>query len=393
MSSSSAATGGVNGIGPASLSATAKSDNASTEEPRHGNDDKIISHHADFTKPPGLQASRISSPTKRKRSETDNRVCKFSRQTAGERLFSFSDQPAAWKEEVKDALRKVQQESKDKKLQLMKKILQRNTSALLNLRKSANRKRKQGRRLKVLLSSPHEDTQKPQELDSTSELAGELPIPRDITSTIFLKRLFSLHPGADEDEDDESSSDSKPDVARKCDEIGNLGIKHAADSATDSLADDVSAPSSPLEVTDTSNGIVSNNIEDETFEFRDIERVGVGYEKIETNQDIENVLKRLHDIDHDPAEVRSYLHYLLRTPDRAEKKAAKNEAEPETKTPYERAMSSFRDLYCRRCCIYDCHLHGLADHFDPDLQADLAFQKELDGHWMVSPTETISRLH
>ena len=50
--------------------------------------------------------------------------------------------------------------------------------------------------------------------------------------------------------------------------------------------------------------------------------------------------------------------------------------------PYERQMSTFRDLFCQRCMVYDCFVHGSKrGNYSPQLQAEIALLKEESGYW------------
>ena len=49
--------------------------------------------------------------------------------------------------------------------------------------------------------------------------------------------------------------------------------------------------------------------------------------------------------------------------------------------PYAQLMDSYRSLFCRRCFIYDCALHGNHSKADPELQGELAVEREKEGFW------------
>mmetsp|Transcript_9861 Transcript_9861/g.22066 ORF Transcript_9861/g.22066 Transcript_9861/m.22066 type:complete len:849 (-) Transcript_9861:157-2703(-) len=53
---------------------------------------------------------------------------------------------------------------------------------------------------------------------------------------------------------------------------------------------------------------------------------------------------------------------------------------------YEEVMDSYRNLFCRRCCIYDCNTHGNLPKPNIHLQGELAVQREKDGYWDKSDT-------
>lgn len=57
---------------------------------------------------------------------------------------------------------------------------------------------------------------------------------------------------------------------------------------------------------------------------------------------------------------------------------AKQERKLET---YLDAMDTYRPIFCRRCFVYDCNMHGNLGKASLDLQAELAIQRERDGFW------------
>ena len=48
---------------------------------------------------------------------------------------------------------------------------------------------------------------------------------------------------------------------------------------------------------------------------------------------------------------------------------------------YMDAMDTYRPIFCRRCFIYDCNMHGNLGKTTLELQAELAVQRERDGFW------------
>jgi hypothetical protein len=119
------------------------------------------------------------------------------------------------------------------------------------------------------------------------------------------------------------------------------------------------------------------------------ERRRPGYEEDETIKTIKAVLQRLSSkILIDPSEVYEQLAALLDKDVSVVEKVAEElkKTEPSRKKlgPYDTVMESFRDLLCTRCFIYDCGLHGLAEHYSSDLAAEVAMKKEESGFWKVS---------
>eukprot|EP00980_Cylindrotheca_fusiformis_P028380 scaffold22596_cov131-Cylindrotheca_fusiformis.AAC.9 len=61
-------------------------------------------------------------------------------------------------------------------------------------------------------------------------------------------------------------------------------------------------------------------------------------------------------------------------------KEQSNNNSKETVT-YESVMSSFQEMLCTRCLIYDCGLHGSVNPYSSDLAAEVAMKKEKSGFW------------
>ena len=63
------------------------------------------------------------------------------------------------------------------------------------------------------------------------------------------------------------------------------------------------------------------------------------------------------------------------------KQGAAQNSEPSVATSYEEVMDSYRNLFCRRCFIYDCNVHGNISKPSIELQGELAVQREKEGFW------------
>ena len=101
------------------------------------------------------------------------------------------------------------------------------------------------------------------------------------------------------------------------------------------------------------------------------------------------ILKLLKESEYNRQKIQEYLALLLQVDiDRVAKGWEKDKEVEEPRrqhaTQYEEVMSSFRDLFCRRCLIFDCNLHGLQDDYPPDIQVELAIRLENSGYWKVS---------
>ena len=73
--------------------------------------------------------------------------------------------------------------------------------------------------------------------------------------------------------------------------------------------------------------------------------------------------------------------------------AAAQDSKPSVATSYEEAMDSYRNLFCRRCFIYDCNVHGNISKPPIELQGELAVQREKEGFWEkeeLLPAEVVS---
>ena len=60
------------------------------------------------------------------------------------------------------------------------------------------------------------------------------------------------------------------------------------------------------------------------------------------------------------------------------------ENEPKVIPSYLEAVDTYRNLFCRRCFVYDCNMHGNLGKPSLEIQGDLALRKELEGFWNES---------
>eukprot|EP00980_Cylindrotheca_fusiformis_P018721 scaffold6238_cov106-Cylindrotheca_fusiformis.AAC.7 len=126
----------------------------------------------------------------------------------------------------------------------------------------------------------------------------------------------------------------------------------------------------------------------------------------ERNGEIRAVLQRQQDIVRsNPTAVAEHLAMLLREDGTFVKESVaevdtKSQAETKKSVPYDTVMSSFRELLCTRCMLYDCGLHGLTNAYSSELAAEVAMKKEESGFWkestpsiclpVVSPLEDVT---
>lgn len=266
----------------------------------------------------------------------------------------------ALREEVEEALRQVRTEIAARKKQLLKQELTAKNELLTNAKKKTQplpnyRRLPWGEDVTVESSyMRHEDH----------------PVPKDSHHTIFIRKHFSSL-AAEKDDDDEERDKAPP---SPCNSSG------PDDSDNESSSSDDKKCMSP------SKKKYARQIE----EFQLEDRIGVGYEEDELDADITKVLERFKETRHDRQKIHEYLSILLQVKTKRvnalwEKvSGAGGEPRRQHKTKYEEVMSSFRDLFCRRCLTFDCNLHGLQEDYPPGIQLELATRLENSGFWKVS---------
>lgn len=252
----------------------------------------------------------------------------------------------SWRKDVEDALRDVRKERTESKKKLLEKSL-RSKNALLRQRQSNTLSKPLYPVLNLAANIS---------LDSSQLKDRDSPLPRDNFNTIFIKKHFSTDGSPGEEDESSKRKDANDDSSTDFDSM----LKSR-----------------------------SNKYAKKMREFHQGERIGLDYEKEETYEEIDKVIERLRQQGCDREEAREYLALLLhedskRVHERFEQINKKQETRRLHDTPYKNIMSSFRDLFCRRCVTYDCNLHGLAEEFCPTVQAEIAIQREISGYWMVS---------
>lgn len=269
-----------------------------------------------------------------------------------------------WRELVEATLREVRNEMKARKKELFQEAL-RSKNEIYQRCMSYNSTEKQYPILNVETNL---------KLNSSYPEGNDHPLPRDNFHTVFLTRSFGFP-------DDEKGDSSDIDDKSKGD--GSFDTK-------------VGSPTKPMEIREKGD---HSSFEDSRpaleakyasiiSEFNRGEKIGVGYEKAELEVEIKEVLERLEQVIADTGKVHEYLALLCQVDlcqikKCVEKINMKNETRQQPRdNSYKNSMSSFRDLFCRRCLTYDCNLHGLAEERCPDVQAEIAIQREKLGYWV-----------
>jgi len=278
--------------------------------------------------------------------------------------------PLALREEVESALRQVRQAEIASREDLLKQAL-RGKNARLNNWKRKTQPLPNYRRL-LGLGAENE------RLESSYMDHEDYPLPKDYDHTIFIRKHFSSL-AAEKEEEDEGEDDGPPSPFDCPDSRGPTEITTSDDD------DHFDAEPSPSK----------KKFAKQIAEFRLDDRIGVGYEDDEMNAEITKVLARFKDSKYSRQKIHEYLAIILQIDvERVNARWARANGAGEPRrqhgTEYEEVMSSFRDLFCRRCLIFDCNLHGLQDDYPPDIQLELAIRLENSGYWKVSEDARIS---
>jgi hypothetical protein len=261
--------------------------------------------------------------------------------------FATDEATKEMRRAVEEALLTSRREHDECKSQRLKEALQAKNALLL--------RQQQQRQRKAPYEFPTLDKVNSAPLGTLEESGGEFTLPRSDYNTIFLKKHFSTLGNEDKSDSDDAEEGSQK------------------------QKDCRPAPC----------GIIDEGLHDKKAQKFHIEcGIGLGYEEKVANEEIDEVLLAVKGLKHDRRIVHQYMAFLVQ--ENTERvlgrylKASETKKEPDCRDPYKAEMSSFRDLFCRRCLTYDCNIHGLSDDFCPTDQAQLAIQKELGGFWKVS---------
>lgn len=272
-----------------------------------------------------------------------------------------ADYPTALRHHVEETLRQVRKAHTLSSKELLKQFLIAKNKLLQGGKPRRVQPLPNYRRLPFVENQP---------LDSSYLRHEDYPLPRDSHHTVFMRKHFSS--ATTEKDDEEGDDKNKAAPPSPC-----LSSASTVD-GSDSLDGEELSPS-------------KKKYAKQIAEFRLEDSIGVGYEEDEMDAEIDKVLEASKDTKFKHQRVHEYLAILInvdtkRVTKRWQKINGIEEPRRQHNSPYEEVMSSFRDLFCRRCQIFDCNLHGLQDDYDPAIQLELAVRLENSGYWKVCTT-------
>eukprot|EP00934_Nitzschia_sp_Nitz4_P002524 Nitzschia sp. Nitz4//scaffold70_size99833//49162//52194//NITZ4_004596-RA/size99833-snap-gene-0.144-mRNA-1//-1//CDS//3329557138//2514//frame0 len=124
-------------------------------------------------------------------------------------------------------------------------------------------------------------------------------------------------------------------------------------------------------------------------EFQDPDLVASGYELADISGDVFQALTTLSKQDYRMDEVQEYMGSLLRLKPESIEKHWREFLDRDKKTEsrkyeskYENVMGTFRLLFCRRCFVFDCSIHGNSEaDTPPDTQLEYGLFLDKAGFW------------